>query len=495
VTQTGRRGAGDEQPSWSDELLDAGSTLRADLGPEAAERFDAELARFQRIRCIWYCAGCAFLFLLIFLNDLRDTSPIDWTDPESLFDVADPLLSLVVIGIYVGFLIAFARTAGPRARVMTLFVRLLATVGCLVVISAMVLWTHAVAQDPEAEPYSALFIGGGTVITLVLMLHFLACLFVVLSPREAILPLIPITLVYVAVILLWVPGPTNWKIAMLAFWPCAGGPGVLWSAWRYRRFVDRFRWKTFSGRYRDIRQDLADARRVHEALFPAPVRDGAVRLEYVYEPMRDIGGDYLFVHRRPDGGLFAAVVDVAGHGIASALAANRLHGELERLVEDHPEIEPAAAVAALNRFVHRSMAPQAIFATAVVVDLSPTGRLRYANAGHPSALRRAADGTVTELPSTCMMLGVLDAAGYESGEESIDLGPEEALILCTDGVLEAADGTGEFFGAERFVRVAADAGIGGADRVPPAVLEAVRRHRFGESTDDVLVAAVWRPVG
>ena len=44
-------------------------------------------------------------------------------------------------------------------------------------------------------------------------------------------------------------------------------------------------------------QELGYARRIHESLFPTPLKDGAVRLEYRYEPARQIGGDYLYARR------------------------------------------------------------------------------------------------------------------------------------------------------------------------------------------------------
>ena len=91
---------------------------------------------------------------------------------------------------------------------------------------------------------------------------------------------------------------------------------------------------------------------------PAAARDdGPVRLNYVYEPMRQIGGDLLFVHPPPDAmrdgsGTFSAVIlDVTGHGIAAALTVNRLVGELERLFSENAAASPGDVLRGLNRYV------------------------------------------------------------------------------------------------------------------------------------------------
>src|SRR5690606_28540475 len=94
--------------------------------------------------------------------------------------------------------------------------------------------------------------------------------------------------------------------------------------------------RALATRYGEFRRELTDARRIHESLFPKPKCEGDVHFLYLYEPMRQIGGDYLFVSCAPtDDGrremLSFVVIDVTGHGIPAALTVNRLHGELSRL--------------------------------------------------------------------------------------------------------------------------------------------------------------------
>jgi sigma-B regulation protein RsbU (phosphoserine phosphatase) len=77
-----------------------------------------------------------------------------------------------------------------------------------------------------------------------------------------------------------------------------------------------------------------------------------------------------------------------------------------------------------------------------------TGALRYANAGHPTPYRIDRSGRVTEFgAATGPLLGILDVERYSEGEGCLEVG--DRLVLYTDGVTEACDPVGAFFGQER----------------------------------------------
>ncbi|MEO1717786.1 MAG: hypothetical protein AAFR76_11810, partial [Planctomycetota bacterium] len=104
-------------------------------------------------------------------------------------------------------------------------------------------------------------------------------------------------------------------------------PAVLIAWYRHSARVKEFQFSFMQQRYGEVRRELTDARRIHEAMFPAPMMDGDVRFTYRYQPMRQIGGDYLHVAVSPtDCGrgerLCVVVLDVTGHGIPAALNVN-----------------------------------------------------------------------------------------------------------------------------------------------------------------------------
>jgi hypothetical protein len=479
---------------WAEQLPDVGDAVRREFGPEAAARFADELFSFQRKRAFVYAVVMALFIAPFFVMDLwtaMSEARSERAATSLASELADPIMDGLLILFHAVFAAIFQRLRHSRERLMRLFLGLLMGTGSSIVL--YVWWATrdgSVLDAADRGTWIEPFVFGCTSIVCAGFAHLFASFFVALSPREALIPVIPVTIAYILTLLSLVNGPPNAKVWMIAIWPLAAAPGLIWSTWRYRKFVDSFRWQVLRTRLGDLRQDLADARRVHESLLPAPMRDGRIRMDYSYEPMREIGGDYLFAKRHDDGRVLMVLADVVGHGVASALAANRVHGEIERLLEDAPDSGPGDVITMLNRFFCRSLAPQGIFATAIAVE-AREGQLRLSNAGHPAALLLRAGGGIEECHATAIMLGVTDAAGFSAGEIERPLARGDAIVLCTDGVHESIAADGTFFGDRTLHQVISDARIGGPDRIAPALVEAVRRHRAGEPTDDVLVATLW----
>jgi sigma-B regulation protein RsbU (phosphoserine phosphatase) len=86
------------------------------------------------------------------------------------------------------------------------------------------------------------------------------------------------------------------------------------------------------------------------------------------------------------------------------------------------------------------------FVTAAYVHLdSISGRLQYSAAGHPPMLLLR-DGKVLEIAENGLMLAAFDFATYTSATRPLEAG--DRLLLYTDGLIEAANGKGDFFGQE-----------------------------------------------
>lgn len=269
----------------------------------------------------------------------------------------------------------------------------------------------------------------------------------------------------------------------------AGLPGIAITIARSSALREMLALRLIGDRYAEVARDLSTARRIHEKLFPSPIEHGPLRMHYRYEPMRQIGGDYLDAVRHADGTLSIAMVDVTGHGIGAALAVNRLHGELKRLFAQADDVPPARVIAALNEYVCLTLADEEVFATAAALRIEPGGRFRIAVAGHPPALLRRASGAVERIDSTAMMLGVLGPPAYEAEESPGLLTPGDALMLYTDGALECHDKNGRQLGVAGL-----EAALAGAHPSPAgaidAVFHAVASHRDGPPEDDTLVVAL-----
>ncbi len=268
----------------------------------------------------------------------------------------------------------------------------------------------------------------------------------------------------------------------------AGLPGLAITFFRAGNLRETLGLRRIGARYAEVERELVFARRLHERLFPQPTRQGPIRIEYAYEPMRELGGDFLDVSHGTDGSLLVVVIDVTGHGVAAALAVNRLHGELKRTLAESRDTTPALIMTALNRYIHLTLADESVFATALAARVWPDGRARLCIAGHPSPLLRAADGAVTAIKPTAAILGPFTPEDFEADEAEIRLSVDTALVLYTDGAVECRNAKGQDLGQHGLERITSAARDD--EHLPRTIMGEVTAYRHGASEDDVLIAVI-----
>lgn len=351
----------------------------------------------------------------------------------------------------------------------------------------------------------ALILRGEGVPWLIGLYHAIGCALLPWTPMQALRP-IAILLGLNAVTLLISrkqPLAIDMLWTALSCFVAAPGLAIAWA--KTTRRSNNLRMRFLADRYGQMRRELVDARRIHEALFPRPFADAQLRFAYTYEPMRQIGGDYLYARFSPADGdsepaFNVLLIDVTGHGIAAALTVNRLYGEVERVFAEDPFATPADVLAALNRYVNLTLSRHSIYATALCmrVDLQ-NDCVDYASGGHPPAFLCSADGRIEDLESTSYVLGAVGAAEFNPGMRRIRFMPGDALIAYTDGAIEARDCDGRMlgvFGLQKALATCVDGGAGaGASELAVSLLRLIEQHRGGPPEDDTLVVELARVVG
>ncbi|RSN46950.1 serine/threonine protein phosphatase [Streptomyces sp. WAC 04229] len=235
----------------------------------------------------------------------------------------------------------------------------------------------------------------------------------------------------------------------------------------------------------------------HDLLPPILGPLGGVEYAGAYRAAQDadqVGGDFYDVHPGAGDGDETLVVlgDVAGKGLEAAVLTGRMRSTLQALLPftgDHGRV-----LSLLNQSVLISRHNR--FATLVLasVRLTPGGvTLRVTSAGHPPPLVVRFDGTVEEVPTRGMAVGVV--AQVTSRTAEIVLEPGDTCLLYTDGVTEARGGPfgDEFFGEARLAKVLAECG----GMLPRAVVERVQmvvgEWIRGGRHDDIATVAVGAP--
>jgi hypothetical protein len=233
---------------------------------------------------------------------------------------------------------------------------------------------------------------------------------------------------------------------------------------------------------------------IWQQLPPLTAATDAFVLAGMLEPSYDVGGDafdYALSERTVSLGIF----DATGHGMAAALIAAAALAAYRSARRDSRGIFEQAV--AIDDVISGSF-PGSAFVTGVLaeVDLA-TGRLRYVNAGHPPPLVLRQGRVVRELDGGRRVPFGIEAAGLTVAEEVLE--PGDWLALYTDGITEARNASGAWFGEARLMEFLTRAIAAG--RPPPETVrrltEAVLKHQGGLLQDDatVLLARWTRPDG
>src|ERR1700683_958530 len=138
-------------------------------------------------------------------------------------------------------------------------------------------------------------------------------------------------------------------------------------------------------RQSEIEEDLLLAARVQQSLAPQSLVWGGMRVDAYFHPVRSIGGDFGLVSPLDDQHPTFLGGDVSGHGIGSALVANRIYSEtMSQLRGGAPLSE---MLRELNRFVMQNLGTSALLFTLAAARIDLGGRrMIFAGAGHPPAM-------------------------------------------------------------------------------------------------------------
>ncbi len=234
-------------------------------------------------------------------------------------------------------------------------------------------------------------------------------------------------------------------------------------------------------------KDFSDT--IQRSLLPrsAPDVEG-VDVGAVYESSAtvEVGGDVYDFLQLADGRLAVVLGDVTGHGIDATADMAMAKYVFRSLAREHPE--PADFLEHANDVVVGEIA-LGKFITMAVVTVDPlTGRVACASAGHPAPRLVRADGRVEELDVGGIALGIDGGMTFEQNEAQLD--PGDAVVLYTDGVIEARL-EGELYGVERLDETLAARHALPARALAEAVLERCRAFG-GEITDDTAVVVIKR---
>jgi len=241
-----------------------------------------------------------------------------------------------------------------------------------------------------------------------------------------------------------------------------------------------------------LENELQLASEIQQRFQPAaPPQVPGYELQGISFPCYEIGGDYYDFIWRADGRLVITLGDVSGKGTAAALLMSSLHAAVHAQCSANNSI--VETICAVNRYLAENI-PSNRFVTLFYAELDPlTGVLSFINAGHNPPLIVHAGGTVENLSSGGLPLGIKPDAVFREGKTQLQNG--DVLVIYSDGVSEAPNAAGEEFGTSRLQDVVArnlDASAAGIrDRIEAALT------KFAQGTpasDDITLVITKRLV-
>jgi len=203
-----------------------------------------------------------------------------------------------------------------------------------------------------------------------------------------------------------------------------------------------------------MKRDLEIAREIQNWLVPSQPPDvPGAEIAFATRPQNSVAGDYYdafypTVSAAEGGKLLLVVADVAGKSVPAALLMATTQASLRTIAGDNAPLD--ALVARLNRYASAYSLDGRRFTTAILGSYDPaSGDLIYVNAGHNAPIVRRSNLAMEFLDKGGLPLGIEPSAVYETGTVTLRAG--DALILFTDGVVEAFNSDGDEFGNGRWL--------------------------------------------
>lgn len=206
------------------------------------------------------------------------------------------------------------------------------------------------------------------------------------------------------------------------------------------------------------------------------------------QPANDVGGDLVDFIKVGEERFSIFLGDVAGKGLSAALLMAKLQSTIRALATEHSSIPQLGK--RINDIFFRDTTART-FASLIYMEIDTSShQISLMNAGHPPPLLKQ-ESQASSLKKGNLALGISKDSKYRTQKLTLNTG--EMLILFSDGVTEAQNESGEFFGQDRLESIIAGFGAESAKKLGTQILEEVYQF-MGETkpSDDISLALIQR---
>jgi len=236
-----------------------------------------------------------------------------------------------------------------------------------------------------------------------------------------------------------------------------------------------------------LEQEIGIARDIQQALLPKNFRDYPhLAVCGINFPCLSVGGDYFDVFPLDDKRTAFLLADVSGKGLGAALLTTMLQGALSGMTLG---TDPARVFNHVNQFLC-DHAEVGRYATMFFGILGESGHLEFINAGHPSPIL-IRQGTAEEaFTEGSFPVGLVPEAQFTTS--TLQLEPNDTMVLFSDGVTEAMDPEENLYGVARLRTCLQGRTDEPLDEIQKSVLESVENFARGARQADDLTMLLVR---
>jgi sigma-B regulation protein RsbU (phosphoserine phosphatase) len=240
--------------------------------------------------------------------------------------------------------------------------------------------------------------------------------------------------------------------------------------------------------------DLQIAREIQRILLPAesPHING-FELSGINIPASQVSGDYFdYITVDPER-LGVAIADVSGKGVPASLIMAICRSVLRSQAPENAS--PSDVLKKVNRQLYPDIKEDMFISMAYLILDHVRATVTLSRAGHDAPLLyRASSGELSQIRPPGLVLGIDSGSVFDriTGDLAVPLERDDCLVLYTDGVTEALDGSGNEFGLERTMNSVRETALKGAQTVIDGLIADLRSFVGATPQNDDITLIVIR---
>ncbi|MGH8493426.1 MAG: ATP-binding SpoIIE family protein phosphatase [Moraxellaceae bacterium] len=243
---------------------------------------------------------------------------------------------------------------------------------------------------------------------------------------------------------------------------------------------------------RSQREHLIAEQQAAKGIFDRIARLGALRTEnirYLMSPMAIFNGDVLLAARQPGGDLLVLLGDFTGHGLPAAIGIMPLSEIFYGMVAKSFGLE--AILREINGRL-KLVLPPSVFCCATAAQFSYRNRHAEIWAGGlpDGVVYHPGNRSLTHIPSRHLPLGVLAVDQFRYSAQIVDMQPDDALYLWSDGIIETTNPAGDMFGEQRLLALFEEGDVAHADMFARITGNLREFSQQGSQSDDYSLVEV-----